>query len=513
MGWNQGYVSDIEYPTTFFCEQSPAHLNFACVLNGVEPVDLDRPFTYFELGSGKGLTVNILAAANPQGQFFANDFNPSQVVSSRQICNDARLDNLTILETSFGDLAAGKVDLPQLDFITMYGIYSWINETNRAYVVDFIARYLKPGGVVYLNYNAMPGWTTVLPLQRLIFDHAGANPAPRNIQVERARNFVDEVAAAPANYFSRRKTLDYRLDSLRKDKTGYLAHEYINDGWKPLYHADVARDMAPAKLDFIGSAELWQAYPDLYLSEEQQGVLNGVADDTLRETIKDYIHNTHFREDIYVRGARRMSPQRKLQCLNRMGLALTAVRSSVVLEFETPGGKFQGERDLYLPVLDALAQKPCSLAELAELPALRAGGLLGVARIAAMLMSSGQASVYPLSAARQDSEPSKRMNQVIARLSLEDDQHQALASSLLGTGIKAGLVQRLMYQTLDAAPDRRTAPDITDCVAQAMEKQGCRLKTNDGEVPFGAETVAELLPTVIAILQHRLPIWEQLNVR
>ncbi|MGI4846649.1 MAG: class I SAM-dependent methyltransferase [Janthinobacterium lividum] len=513
MGWNQGYVSDIEYPITFFTEQSPAHLNFACVLNGVEPVPTDRPFTYFELGSGKGLTANILAASNPHGRFYATDFNPAQVVSSRQMSRDAGLENLEILEASFGDLAAGKIDLPPMDFITMYGVYSWINAENRAYVVQIIARYLKPGGVVYLNYNAMPGWTNVLPLQRLIFDHAGANPAPRQLQVARARDFVDQVAAAPANYFSGHSTLQYRLESLRKDKTGYLAHEYINDGWKPLYHADVARDLAPAKLNFIGSAELWRAFPQLYISADQQALLDGVTDGTLRETIKDYIHNTSFREDVYVRGARSMTPARQAHCLGQLGLAMTTVRGSAVLEFQTPNGKILGERDLYLPILEAIEQGPCSFTELAALPALAERGILGVAQVAAFLMASGQASVYPLSAGTVDSAPAKRLNQVIAELSMENDQHQALASSLLGTGIKAGLVQRLMYRTLHQEPERRTAPDITEFVAQAIEGQGRRLQREGVDLAFGAESVAELLPTVIAIMQQRLPVWEQLSMR
>jgi SAM-dependent methyltransferase len=159
MNWNDGYVSNIDYPAAFFREQSPTHLSFACVLNGYEPVPLDGHFTYMELGAGQGLTANILAASHPRGEFYAVDFSPSQVAASRQLSSAAQLHNLTLLENSFAELAAGKVALPQLDFITMYGVYSWVDADNRRHIADFINRYLKPGGIVYLNYNAMPGWT------------------------------------------------------------------------------------------------------------------------------------------------------------------------------------------------------------------------------------------------------------------------------------------------------------------------------------------------------------------
>lgn len=53
MDWTEGYASDVEYTAGFYREQAPAFLNFTCLLNGVEPVDLSRPFTYFELGFGR----------------------------------------------------------------------------------------------------------------------------------------------------------------------------------------------------------------------------------------------------------------------------------------------------------------------------------------------------------------------------------------------------------------------------------------------------------------------------
>ena len=35
--WTGGYVSDIEYTSAFYSEQTPALLDLACVINGVEP--------------------------------------------------------------------------------------------------------------------------------------------------------------------------------------------------------------------------------------------------------------------------------------------------------------------------------------------------------------------------------------------------------------------------------------------------------------------------------------------
>ena len=47
--------------------------------------------------------------------------------------------------------------LPMFDYVTLHGVYSWVGTTVRADIVRFLRRYLKPGGAVYLSYNAMPG--------------------------------------------------------------------------------------------------------------------------------------------------------------------------------------------------------------------------------------------------------------------------------------------------------------------------------------------------------------------
>ena len=218
---------------------------------------------------------------------------------------------MTVLESSFAELASGKVDLPPLDYITMYGIYSWITPANRRCVVDFIGRYLKPGGIVYVNYNALPGWTRTLPLQRLLLEHANCNPVPRVAQLEQARDLARKLAEAGAAFLDGSKQLDYRMASLARDKAGYLAHEYLNSGWEPLYHADVAGDLAAAGLDFVGSADLALAFEADYLTAQQQALLAGIADPRWRETMRDYLLNTSFREDVYVRGARSMGAQRR----------------------------------------------------------------------------------------------------------------------------------------------------------------------------------------------------------
>lgn len=510
MDWNDGYVADVEYPTGFFREQSPAYLNFTCVLNGFEPVPLDQPFTYFELGFGRGLTVNLLAASNPQGAFYAADFLPSQVVGARQLAAAAQLENLTLLENSFAELAEGKVTgLPQFDFITMYGVYTWVTAENRRHIVNFIARYLKPGGVVFMSYNALPGWNAALPLRRLMIEHADRYPNRSSIQVGQARSFVDQIIAAKAAYFTSNPSLQNCLDSLREDDPAYVAHEYLNRGWEPLYYADVAHDMASAKLEYAGSANLMMAFPHFYLTPGRLALVDAAPDVTMRETVKDYLLNTPLREDVFVRGVRPMTPLRQIEWLRQVGLALIVPRDSVTLIMKTATGAPICKPELYVPVLDALAKKPHTLAELAAMPEFNGQALTTLAEVAAMLVVSEQAATYFVSSANMGADAAHRMNRALALQSRYHDNYQALASPLLGNGVMAGLVQRLVYLSLLRQPDRIDADAITREARQIMASQGLRI-TAQSE-PIESE-LAELSKTVKAILERRVPIWRQLKV-
>ncbi|RZI42501.1 methyltransferase domain-containing protein [Herbaspirillum sp. HC18] len=510
MGWDDGYVSDINYTVDFIPEQSPACLSLACVLNGFEPVSVDQPFNYLELGSGRGFTANILAASNPQGTFHAVDFLPSHVVEARQLATAAGLENISYLENSFAELAEGKVpDLPQFDFVTMHGVYSWVSPENRRHIRDILARYLKPGGIVYLSYNAMPGWTPMLPLQKLMREHAGAYPGRSDVQVRDAQQFIEKLFELRALHFSKHKALKAAFDATMDSDSHYLAHEYMNQHWEPLHFADVARDLAIAKLDFAGSATLAKAFEHLYLSSEQREMLSAIPNEMLRETAKDCLINASFRRDVFIRGARRMSSRRQREWLWRMGIALIARRETITLDFKHPLGALKGREDLYAPMLDALEERPHTVGELAALPSLRNETLENIVEAATLLIDTEKAGIYCANAMERDPGPAHRLNQAIALGSAYECTHMALASPLLGSGAWASLVQRLVYSAICGQSGDVNASAVIEHVRRCLEAQNDRL-TTETESTEAEQAVIE--KTVNGVLALRLPIWRHLRV-
>jgi predicted O-methyltransferase YrrM len=513
MGWTSGYVSDVEYTAGFYPEQSPVLLNFVAVLNGYEPLPLNRPFNYFELGFGRGVTVNLLAAGNPNGKFYATDFNPAHVAGANALASEAKLDNITLLESSFAELASGAVELPQFDFITLHGIYTWVTQENQNHIVDFVARYLKPGGIVYISYNALPGWTSILPLQRLLVEYGDAFPNRSDIQVGNAAEFVQKLVDAKVGYFSSGgATLHTRLEGLKKHNRNYLVHEYMHKHWQPMYHADVARDFGDAKLEFIGAADLSQAYPKLYLDEEKAALLKTLPDPAMQETLKDYCLNTSFRKDVFVRGARKLSPLHRQELLRQYGLVLTISRDDVKLAMKFSFGEVNAKPEIALPICDALARGPQTLAQLAELPALANCSLEDVVQLAALFVTTQQAMLYDASYVIQPQDAAKRMNCAVAAGTRYTDEYQALCSGLSGSAISASYIARLVYWLMAEQGIEADVEALAHAGWAIMRAQGRHMMKDGVRLDDEAGNVRELQAHIRTVLQQVLPVWRNLNM-
>src|ERR1700722_5954010 len=453
MSWTAGYITDIEYSPGFFSELSPAYLSAACAINGFESCRIDRPYTYCELGFGRGVTINVLAATNPNGEFYGVDFNPEHVVSARKLADAACLSNVRLLEESFESLVDGKVrDLPQFDFIVLHGIYTWVSEENRRHLRRFVRDFLKPGGIVYVSYNAMPGWASGAPLQGLVREIASLRPARSDKRLDEARTFVKRLIDLQAPYFTVNASTDVRVQSLMSGDPRYLIHEYLNDDFGPLYHADVARQfLDDSKLQFAGSADLSLAFPSLYLTQERRDLLATIHDAAVAETVKDFLLNTAFRKDVFVRGARALSTQGFTDAMARLGIALCVPRDQVNLEMQLTFGKITAREEMLNPILDALASRPHGFAELAALPAMKDKTLRQISQAASLLIATSQAAIYPMPPPTRTASKAHALNRVLADAMRHGDEFHVLASPLLGSGVSVTSAGLLAHRLLAEA--------------------------------------------------------------
>jgi SAM-dependent methyltransferase len=488
----EGYRTDIDYTYSYHGELNPLRLRLAFLNAGLK---VPAIATACELGFGQGVSLGIHAAASA-GHWYGTDINPAHAGFAQALARASGAE-AGLYGDSFVDFS-GR-DLPMFDYIGLHGVWSWISDGNRAAIVAFIQRRLKPGGVVYMGYNALPGWAAFSPLRHLLVEHAnraGSKGAPIADRIDNAMNFLERLLATSPGFARDSPGIVDDFKALNEQERRYLAHEFFNRDWQPMHFATVARWLAPADMSYVCSVDHADHIDEMGLSAAQCSLLAGVGDTGLRETARDLIVNQRFRRDYWARGTEQLSAADRIDALGRERVVAVMrplelplkLRAALMLSQPGPAAAAYGS---VLEILDD--GEIWSLGDIAQVLQPKSISLGQVIEAVILIASCGliqtaqDASVTALVRPRTD-----RLNaHLIERAWTSDDVH-SLASPVTGGGIPVGRTQQLF---LSALRQGKTQPhDWAREVAKIVEPEG------------------DLAAEAQAFARERLPILRALQV-
>ncbi len=508
--WGEGYVTDVQYVDEFNPEQSPQNIALAATLRGFESPDLSGEFAYCELGCGKGLTSLILAAANPQAEFHAVDFNPSYIARAEAQARAAQLNNITFHERSIEELNGPDTPaLPKFDVVALHGVWSWVSPDIQNAILEFLKRRVKPGGLVYITYNLLTQWAMFLPLQGILKELSASSPGGRDLAVRNAFATIErltELKVIPANFPAALKRLKRGVP---EDYVWpYLAHEFLPEHWMPTSHTDVARALGLAKLTFAGSADLLRNLTNVFVNETQWAGLAEIPAPELRETLADWASGHWLRFDVFVRGARRIPQPHQDALLGNLNLALVRLPPDFI-ELPGPNGAVRrAHRDKYARFIAALESRPHSVAELLALPAPPGHGAMSAAELVCVLVGTGLALPFH-DAAPEARAACARLNRMVeSEGEIAFWRHATMAVAPLRAGLVLASSDFDVYLALRQG-ERPNASALAERFFARSKAHGAH-PTADGR-PFANEAEAhEALTMDFAKKIDRLsPLWRK----
>jgi SAM-dependent methyltransferase len=498
------YVTDVAYLRNFVEDLAPPRLRLCAALNGFSPPPAEG-FAYAELGCGNGDTLAALAAAHPGASFVGVDMNPEHIAFAEGLASRGAIANVRFLAADFEGFG-GHADLPDFDFIAAHGVMSWVSADKRRALVELAAQKLKPGGILTVSYNALPGWAAVEPLRRLMLDSA-AGAAGQSL--DRARHGLAAARVlcdAGAEYFTQNPAARSMLETAEKTGLPYVAHEYLHAHWSPLYFADVAREMAAAGLYFIGALPLFLNYKDVAFPPSVLNAVAGVENRVVLESLRDYATNEFFRRDLYVKGQVLCSPASTRAYLDATPFGAPA---GVKREIRLPYYTLQLAGPIFDALIPALTERSAVLDTLARRPDLAPFGAAKI-RDALLRLALGD-QILPMARATEpiaDPGPPPSLyrvplpyNRAILEQRLSHKNLVALASPLSGTGHVLDMLQAVCLRLVTTvAPDERAAwirgfvadnPIKLHDGARAVTDRGEQARIMEGQL---AEFTAKKLP-------------------
>ena len=491
MDWSDGYVSDISYTMRAYPELAPDRLALVAALQGVDAPDMQGPVTVCDLGCGAGLGAAITAATHPRARVLGVDFAPAMIASARALAAEAGLDNLEFREAAFRTVAEAPETLPEMDVVILHGVWSWVDASNRAAILAILRDRLKPGGLVAVSYNCLPGWSATAPLQRLMQEHARRNPGRSDRQVRAALDMADTLAASGFGFFEVNGPLADHLARARTRDDRYLAHEYLNAGGGPCYVTDVMADMAGAKLDFVGSATLLENFDGIALAPEAQAQIDADSDPGWRELLRSYAMNQAFRRDIYVKGARPLTPRTRHARLFEHPFAALRPPEAISVDFDTPRGQASGQPEIYAPIVRALRAGPITARDVDGVPP--------EAALQALVALTAGLQVHP-ALPPADPAPARRLNAALARRLREGAPVSQLAVPATGNALTLSEAEIAVIAAVAADPEIGLSA-LSVQIANAM-----------AEVGQPRPDPAQIEPTLSALLGERRPTWVALGL-
>ncbi|MGH8629327.1 MAG: methyltransferase regulatory domain-containing protein, partial [Burkholderiales bacterium] len=435
------FITDLQYTSDFYPHLAPSWMNYIAAINGYPPRQLEGRFNYCELGCGQGFTAVVLAAANPAGRFFGVDANAEHVANARRLASACEVRNAVFMPCTIAQ--ALDEDLPSFDFIALHGVWSWVGEEARDDILRFVAQKLNPGGIVSNSYNALPGWATILPLREMMVaygDHKGGST------VERLRHglaYVKFMAQTGAKYFERNPLAARKLEELLRSDARYLAHEYLTPHWKPEYFSAVARRFKAAGLSFCGTYPPESNYSDLCIPQPFRGFLGTAPDRETFEIHRDFVVDTRFRIDYFVRLPPAPRPDPFPASLrDRFFFTLVSAPEQARAAVQVAGVRMEMAGRLVEPLVEALAEGPVTGAALmarlgsgfAELDVMRGLQYLVLGRhVVPGARAPARGRPQPFSTANRE---------LLARAFAQPTDQAVLASTVSGGG--------LQFRTFDA---------------------------------------------------------------
>lgn len=520
--WADGYVTDIEYNQHFFGNLAPAHLDYVCLQVGQRPPAVGEPFTYCELGCGLGLSSTVLAAANPQGRFWAADLNPNHVATARQIVQEAQLDNVTHMEASFAEML--DADLPEFDYIVFHGVWTWVSTAARRDIVRFIRRKLKTGGTVYVSYNTAVGWERRHALGRMFKELVEASHGQITTRIGRALEILKGLVEDGSGYFADNEEAKSWVQSASEASPHYLAHEYLNDTWQLFFHSDVVKEMADAKLTYVGSTDVLRNYQSYQIraGSKAETAVEFMDDPVITELIKDMASNWGLRRDVYRRGTAQSSPTAWTEMAGGLEVCLVGP----IKELENACEDIVKETSIHPKIVDALSEVlregPCTIEDIGRAAAATWAtlvsekgeeeefgpepGLRDMLLFSSILLYRNTIAPIPFHECTDGGDGARRLNRVLSYRTVQGESFGVLAAPLIGSATPLGDLASCCYHRIAEGHD-----DDPVFLAQAITEDLARI---DRKPTFDGEEATEerFVEFCQEVLDDLVPIWRKMGV-
>jgi methyltransferase-like protein/trans-aconitate methyltransferase len=272
---------------------NPFYLRSLSKLCGIEAAPLESA-KILELGCASGGNILPYAMKFPQAQIIGVDFSAVHIRSANDFKEQAGLSNIEFVH---GDIVDVDFSFGQFDYIIVHDVYSWVSEITRTKILNICKENLSSNGLVYINYNTLPGWNSLATIREMALYHANnfESTSEKIAQIRLLLDFVKEAVQESNSAYSR---LIIETVEMLKGKPDFsIAHDFLESNGQAFYFSRFIQDAGGNGLQYLVDAEVSKMYINNYSKVISDRL--GEIDNVVRmEQYLDFIVNRAYRQTI-----------------------------------------------------------------------------------------------------------------------------------------------------------------------------------------------------------------------
>jgi len=319
------------YPAYAFWFTHPNQLAVMATLFGLDPAPPER-CRVLELGCAVGGNLLPMAAAAPDSSFVGVDVSEVQIALARRVAAEVGIDNVRLERADLRDLDPA---LGPFDYIIAHGVFSWVDDAVRDALLDLCRERLAPNGVVYLSYNALPGWHTARVARDFMRLHAEPFDDP-STQVEQGLAIVEWLADRTARVGEdwRAAFLAAELDNARSLPGWTLLHEYLSDDNRAFYFRELVELCEAHGLVYLSDAKPWDMWIENFgpTIAETLGPVPGLV---RQAQYLDFVTHRRFRQTLLCRADAPVDRRVDTRLVERFALRAQVAEAPNLVGLET----------------------------------------------------------------------------------------------------------------------------------------------------------------------------------
>ena len=136
-------------------------------LFGMNPAPL-KTARILEIGSSEGYNLFRFAETYPKSFTLGVDLSKAKIERGQKAIEQLKLENIKLEATSITDIdeSYGK-----FDYIICNCVFSWVPDFVRDSILEVSKKLLNKNGIVFINYNTLPGFNMMSSIRELMMFH------------------------------------------------------------------------------------------------------------------------------------------------------------------------------------------------------------------------------------------------------------------------------------------------------------------------------------------------------